>query len=60
MRTQLPYALGIGALGMVVGDLPTAFGLPAWVSLLVGSSVIVGGVLWLGRRADEESGGEPA
>ena len=45
---------------MVVGDLPTAFGLPAWVSLLVGSSVIVGGVLWLGRRADEESGGEPA
>lgn len=50
VRTQLPYALAVGLLGVAVGDIPTAFGLPAWVSLLVGSGVIVGGVLWFGKR----------
>lgn len=52
VRTQLPYALGIGVLGMVVGDIPTAYGLSPWVSLVVGSGVIVGGVLWLGKKSD--------
>jgi len=51
-RTQLPYALGIGALGVVVGDIPTAFGLSPWISLAAGTAVIVGGVLWLGGKSD--------
>jgi Na+/H+ antiporter NhaC len=50
VRTQLPYALAIGVLGMVVGDVPTAYGLSPWVSLAVGTVVIVGGVLWLGKK----------
>jgi len=33
VRTQLPYALLVAVVGMAVGDLPTAFGLPCWVSL---------------------------
>jgi len=52
VRTQLPYALGIGVLGMLVGDIPTAYGLPPWVSLIVGTVVIVVGVLWLGKKSD--------
>lgn len=52
VRTQLPYALGIGVLGMLLGDIPTAYGLSPWVSLLVGTAVIVGGVLWLGKKSD--------
>jgi Na+/H+ antiporter NhaC len=48
VRTQTPYALAIGCLGMLVGDIPTAFGLPVWVSLVVGTTVIVVGVRWLG------------
>jgi Na+/H+ antiporter NhaC len=52
VRTQLPYALAIGLLGMAIGDIPTAYGLPAWVSLVVGSAVIVGVVLWRGRRPE--------
>lgn len=52
VRTQLPYALAIGLLGMAVGDIPTAFGLSPWVSILVGAAVITGGVLWLGGRSD--------
>jgi hypothetical protein len=35
---------------MVVGDVPTAYGLSPWVSLAVGTVVIVGGVLWLGKK----------
>ncbi|MBW3670981.1 MAG: Na+/H+ antiporter NhaC family protein [Acidobacteria bacterium] len=54
VRTQLPYALGVGVLGMAVGDIPTGYGLSPWISLLVGSIVIVGGVLWLGKRSDEQ------
>jgi Na+/H+ antiporter NhaC len=54
VRTQLPYALTIGVLGMAVGDIPTAYGLPAWVSLLVGSAVIIVVVLWLGRRPESD------
>jgi len=54
VRTQLPYALGVGVVGMLVGDVPTAYGLPAWVSLLVGTAVIVGGVLWFGKKSDVE------
>jgi Na+/H+ antiporter NhaC len=52
VRTQLPYALGVGGVGMVVGDIPTAYGLSPWVSLVVGSAVIVGGVLWFGKKSD--------
>ena len=52
VRTQLPYALGVGVLGMLVGDIPTAYGLPPWVSLVVGTVVIVVGVRWLGKKSD--------
>jgi len=45
VRTQLPYALALGVLGVLVGDLPTAYGLPVWLSLLLGSAVIVAGVV---------------
>jgi Na+/H+ antiporter NhaC len=36
VRTQLPYALIVAVVGMAVGDIPTAYGLPNWVSLTVG------------------------
>ena len=42
VKTQMPYALLVAVLGMVVGDLGTALGLPVWVALLAGV-----GVLWL-------------
>jgi len=51
VRTQLPYALGAGLLGILVGDLPTAFGVSPWISLILGSAVIVIGVLWLGKKS---------
>ncbi|HEU4522412.1 MAG TPA: Na+/H+ antiporter NhaC family protein, partial [Thermoanaerobaculia bacterium] len=58
VRTQLPYAVAIGLLGMVIGDIPTAYGLSPWVSLAVGTAVIVGGVMLFGKRSDWQ--GSPA
>ncbi|NHZ73556.1 MAG: Na+/H+ antiporter NhaC family protein [Nitrospirae bacterium] len=55
VRTQLPYALSMGVLGMLIGDIPTAYGLSPWISLAVGAVVIVGGVLWLGRKVSDPS-----
>ncbi len=53
VRTQLPYALTIGILGILVGSIPAAFGLSAWISVLVGSLLVVGGVVFLGRRTQQ-------
>jgi Na+/H+ antiporter NhaC len=36
VRTQMPYALVVAMVGMLIGDIPTAYGLPPWVSLAVG------------------------
>ena len=40
VRTQLPYALVVAAVGMLLGDLGTAFGLPNWIALLGGVAVL--------------------
>ena len=55
VRTQLPYALSMGFLGMLIGDIPTAYGMSPWISLIMGTVVIVGGVLWLGRKVSDSS-----
>lgn len=52
VRTQLPYALGIGILGMFVGDIPTGFGMSPWISLPIGTVLIVVIVLVFGKRSD--------
>jgi Na+/H+ antiporter NhaC len=40
VRTQLPYALLVAVVGMVLGDIGTAYGLPVWVALLGGAAVL--------------------
>ena len=52
VRTQLPYAFAIGILGMLLGDIPTAYGLSPWISIPVGTALIIGTVLVFGKRSD--------
>lgn len=40
VRTQLPYALLVAVVAMILGDLATAFGLPHWLALLGGVGVL--------------------
>jgi Na+/H+ antiporter NhaC len=52
VRTQLPYALVVAMIGMSVGDVPTAFGVPPWASLLVGLALVWGLIRVAGRRVE--------
>lgn len=52
VRTQLPYALLVAAVGMLVGDIPTAYGLSPWISLAVGVLILLGVLRIFGRRTD--------
>ncbi|MFB6249418.1 MAG: Na+/H+ antiporter NhaC family protein [Salinibacter sp.] len=42
VRTQLPYAMSVGLVALLVGTLPTGFGVPWWGSLLVGGGLLLG------------------
>lgn len=52
VRTQIPYAVAVGVVGMLVGDIPTAFGMSPWISLLLGSAILLGMLYLLGERED--------
>lgn len=52
VRTQMPYALSAGFLGVLIGDIPTAYGLSPWISIVAGGIVIVAVVRFRGRRSD--------
>lgn len=49
VRTQLPYALLVGGVAIVSGNVLAAFGVPAWVCLLIGMGAIYVIVRFLGR-----------
>ncbi len=57
VRTQLPYAFTIGLIGILVGSIPSAFGLSPWISVLAGSLLVVGGVYGLGRWTGQGANG---
>ena len=49
VRTQLPYAILAAIIGMAIGDIPTAFGLSPWVSILVGTVLLVTFLMLFGK-----------
>ena len=54
VRTQLPYALTVGGIALLLGTLPTGFGLPSWVSFLLG----IGACYAVVQGFGQEIGGE--
>ncbi len=51
VRTQLPYALIVGALAIGLGTLPAGFGVPWWLGILAGAGAIYGIVRTVGEPA---------
>lgn len=49
VRTQLPYAILAAAVGMLVGDIPTAYGMPVWISLPLGCLILYLVLRFFGR-----------
>ncbi len=55
VRTQLPYALTVGGVAWLVGDVATGFGLPVWVALLLGVALLGVIVRVMGKPTPEFS-----
>ncbi len=54
VRTQMPYALTVGAVALLFGTLPSAFGVPFWVCFPIGLFILYGVVHFFGGRVTEE------
>lgn len=42
VRTQIPYALVVGAIALLVGTIPSALGLPSWLAFALAIAILVG------------------
>jgi len=52
VRTQLTYAISVGIVTMLIGDILTAFGLSPVIALLIIASVLVGIIYLFGKKVD--------
>jgi Na+/H+ antiporter NhaC len=55
VRTQLPYAVLVGAVGIAIGTVPCGYGFPPTLSLIIGTALLVFVLRWFGRRPDDAS-----
>ena len=53
VRTQMPYALTVGAVALVFGILPVAYGVPVWIGLAASGALVVGLPYLIGRKVNE-------
>jgi Na+/H+ antiporter NhaC len=53
VRTQLPYAIAVGTVTMLFGDIFTAYGLSPYISLLIIAAVLVGIVYFFGKKVND-------
>jgi Na+/H+ antiporter NhaC len=52
VRTQLPYAVSVGTISVVIGSMPTGFGFPWWISMIAGGIVSYLLIRVLGREIE--------
>ena len=57
VRTQLPYAVIVGGVALFIGTIPGGYGLPPWISIVVGITILVVLHRIIGRSADEAANG---
>ena len=53
VRTQMPYAMVVGVVCIIGGTIPAAFGVSPWISLVLGTVVIVAVVRSFGKLPRE-------
>lgn len=56
VRTQLPYALLVAGLSILLGYIPVGYGMPGWIMLLIGLVGIVLIVRFAGKKVIQSSG----
>lgn len=50
VRTQLPYAMLVAVIGMLIGDIPTAYGFSPYLSLILGSGILILILYLIGKK----------
>lgn len=55
VRTQLPYAIVVGAVGLFLGTLPVGFGLPWWTSMIVTAVILAAFLRFYGKSPDDDA-----
>jgi len=51
VRTQMPYALLVGAVAVAIGTIPSGYGVSPWISIIAGIVILVGVLRYIGRKA---------
>ena len=59
VRTQLPYALSVGLVALLLCTLPAGFGVPWWALLPVAAAVLIGVLFLAGTPLDADREAEP-
>ncbi|MAI32309.1 MAG: hypothetical protein CBE00_05340 [Planctomycetaceae bacterium TMED240] len=59
VRTQMPYAMLVGVVCVLCGTLPAAFGVSPWISLFVGTAVLIAIVRGFGKLPRETENEKP-
>jgi len=56
VRTQMPYAILVGLVAILIGTIPGGYGFPPLLSIVVGAALLFGILRFFGRRADDDAG----
>ncbi|MGB5354924.1 MAG: Na+/H+ antiporter NhaC family protein, partial [Woeseia sp.] len=59
VRTQLPYAMVVGVVALLLGTLPTAYGFSPWIALPIGAAVLFGILRFVGQPVGDEVEASP-
>jgi Na+/H+ antiporter NhaC len=52
VKTQMPYALTVGAVALLFGTIPSAYGLPMWLCLFISLAILYGIVQLKGKATN--------
>jgi Na+/H+ antiporter NhaC len=52
VTTQLPYAVTVASIALLLGTIPTGFGISPWIMILIGLSTVIASVFILGKKVD--------
>lgn len=53
VRTQIPYALSVGSVALLLGTLPTGFNAPWWLMLPICAAVLYALIRFVGKPVDD-------
>ncbi|CAN5695126.1 Na+/H+ antiporter NhaC family protein [soil metagenome] len=58
VRTQIPYALTVGVAALLLGLIPSGFGVSPWITLPIGAVVLVGVLFVFGEKVEDGGKGQ--